>query len=96
MKILFEDKNLLEMYKMLHPDNLPYAKFKIGQKVKIIKKVTIRLNNLIPDILELLNAYELGKEEFVIVGMNDCDPEIEYALEGYPYLVWEYELRKVD
>jgi hypothetical protein len=66
----------VEYFKLVGCDqDLPGAKFKIGQKVYFVS--------------------DEDKITYVIAGVNFADEDLyEYALYGYPYLVWEKELQE--
>lgn len=65
----------------------PKAKFKIGERVVYcgIK----------------YGGFEGLRGTWEVMGLNQADgtpekPEFEYALRGFPFLVWEFEIEKVE
>jgi len=71
-----------------HKDNLSVAKYRIGEEV-------------VYNPLETPFPAFRGKK-FIVTGLSWADmdnkgrPIIEYSLNGFPYLVWEDELEKIQ
>ncbi len=64
-----------------HHEDIPDAKFKIGEVVKYV--------GVNPSFLEY-------KDKYFSVKMVNYSDEIEYGMVGFPFLVWESELEKVE